>query len=177
MSGDVAAGNNPGHSRRALHLLRLAHRGEVNIDTIVYTVLYRRLKVVHEVDSASPLWELDRKQLAAQRWELVVVLEGTNENSNMAFQARTSYLPSEILWGHRFEQMQLYRKDNNKFEINFSAFHSTYEVLTPRHSARHLEHLTRLAGRNQVAVSKYMAVQCYLCLILFRKSACFLDAR
>ena len=34
MSGDVAAGNNPGHSRRALHLLRLAHRGKVNIDTI-----------------------------------------------------------------------------------------------------------------------------------------------
>ena len=41
---------------------------------------------------------------------------------------RTSYLPCEIVWGHRFEQMQLYRKDNNKFEINFSAFHSTYEV-------------------------------------------------
>ena len=39
--------------------------------------------------------------------------------------SRTSYLPCEILWGHRFEQMQLYRKDNNKFEINFSAFHST----------------------------------------------------
>ena len=57
------------------------------------------------------------------------------------WKARTSYLPSEILWGHRFEQMQLYRKDNNKFEINFSAFHSTYEVLTPECCAR------QLAGR------------------------------
>ena len=54
---------------------------------------------------------------------------------------RTSYLPCEILWGHRFEQMQLYRKDNNRFEINFSAFHSTYEVDTPRYSARHMDHL------------------------------------
>ena len=52
---------------------------------------------------------------------------------------RTSYLPNEILWGHRFEQMQLYRKDNNKFEINFSAFHSTYEVDTPLHSARQMD--------------------------------------
>ena len=95
------------------------------------------------MNPASPLWELDRKQLAAQRWELVVVLEGTNENSNMTFQARTSYLPSEILWGHRFEQMQLYRKDNNKFEINFSAFHSTYEVETPECCARQL---TRRGG-------------------------------
>ena len=36
-------------------------------------------------------------------------------------------------------QMQLYRKDNNKFEINFSAFHSTYEVDTPLKSARDIE--------------------------------------
>ena len=43
------------------------------------------------------------------------------------------------MWGHRFEQMQLYRKDNNKFEINFSAFHSTYEVDTPLHSARQMD--------------------------------------
>ena len=52
---------------------------------------------------------------------------------------RTSYLPSEILWGQRFKQMQLYCKDNNKFEINFSAFHSTYEVDTPLKSAKDIE--------------------------------------
>ena len=62
---------------------------------------------------------------------------------------RTSYLPCEILWGHRFEQMQLYRKDNNKFEINFSAFHSTYEVDTPRYSARHLDQLVIRDRENQ----------------------------
>ena len=39
--------------------------------------------------------------------------------------------------------MQLYRKDNNKFEINFSAFHSTYEVDTPMHSARQLDEQER----------------------------------
>ena len=47
------------------------------------------------------------------------------------------------MWGHRFEQMQLYRKDNNKFEINFSAFHSTYEVDTPLHSARQMDEQER----------------------------------
>jgi len=52
-------------------------------------------------------------------------------------------LPNEILWGHRFEQMQLYRSDNNKFEINFSAFHSTYEVDTLNYSARHLDQMKR----------------------------------
>merc|ERR1739838_1244426 len=81
--------------------------------------------------------------LARERFELLLVLEGTNETSNTTFQARTSYLPNEILWGHRFEQMQLYRKDNNKFEINFSAFHSTYEVDTPLHSARQIDYQER----------------------------------
>ena len=48
------------------------------------------------------------------------------ENKNTPY--RSSYLPNEILWGHRFESMVLYRKDHNKFQVNFSAFNSTYEV-------------------------------------------------
>ena len=50
-------------------------------------------------------------------------------------------MPCEILWGHRFEQMQLYRKDNNRFEINFSAFHSSFEVATPTMSAKQLDRI------------------------------------
>ena len=54
---------------------------------------------------------------------------------------RTSYLPNEILWGHRFESMVLYRRDHNNFHINFSAFHGTYEVDTPTCNARMLDEL------------------------------------
>ena len=46
--------------------------------------------------------------------------------------SRTSYLPNEIILGHRFKQMQIYLKDHNKFEINFSAFHSTDVVESAR---------------------------------------------
>ena len=35
-------------------------------------------------------------------------------------QARTSYLPHEIQWGQRFEQMLIYRRDQNKFQVLFS---------------------------------------------------------
>merc|ERR1712121_257000 len=101
------------------------------------------LDIVHVIDENSPFYTMTSSDLGNQRFELVLVMEGTNETSNMTFQARTSYLPSEILWGHRFEQMQLYRKDNNKFEINFSAFHSTYEVDTPLHSARQMDEQER----------------------------------
>jgi len=57
----------------------------------------------------------------------------------MAFQARSSYLPTEILWGHRYEPMTLFRRDHNKFQVNFSAFHSTQEVNTPLCSANELD--------------------------------------
>ena len=34
--------------------------------------------------------------------------------------------------------MLLYRKDHNKFQVNFAAFHSTFQVETPQCSAREL---------------------------------------
>jgi len=94
------------------------------------------LDIVHVIDEDSPFYEISEADLAKERFELLVVMEGTNETSNMTFQARASYLPQEILWGHRFEQMLLYRRDHNKFQVNFSAFHSTYEVDTPLCSAK-----------------------------------------
>merc|ERR1719244_1926437 len=97
------------------------------------------LDIVHVIDEESPFYNMTASDLVKERFELLVVLEGTNETSNMNFQARTSYLPSEILWGHRFESMMLYRQDHNNFQINFSAFHSTYEVDTPVCSARTLQ--------------------------------------
>jgi len=97
------------------------------------------LDIIHLIDQDSPFYEMSQYDLAREMFEVVVVMEGTNETSNMTFQARASYLPQEILWGHRFEQMVLYRRDHNKFQVNFSAFHSTYEVDTPLCSAKQLD--------------------------------------
>jgi len=99
------------------------------------------LDIVHVIDKDSPFYDLNATELSRQRFEVVVVMEGTSETSNMTFQARTSYLPHEIQWGQRFEQMLIYRRDQNKFQVNFSAFHSTYEVATPLCSAHTLERL------------------------------------
>jgi len=129
---------------------RISHEGEVyqemhnllvNPETTSEPCIFFvwPLDIVHVIDETSPLYDMTEADFATDSFEIILVMEGMNETSNMIFQARTSYLPSEILWGHRFEQMQLYRKDNNKFEINFSAFHSTYEVDTPLKSARDIE--------------------------------------
>jgi len=115
------------------------------------------LDIVHVIDQDSPLYDMTEEDFANDAFEIILVMEGMNETSNMIFQARTSYLPTEILWGHRFEQMQLYRKDNNKFEINFSAFHSTYEVDTPMHSARQLDEQERQREIEVIQMQKMLS--------------------
>jgi len=100
------------------------------------------LEIVHVIDEESPLYDMSATDMTKERFEIIIVMEGTIETSSMTFQARTSYLPNEILWGHRFEPMTLYRKDHNKFQVNFSAFHSTYEVETPLCSSHELDNYT-----------------------------------
>jgi potassium inwardly-rectifying channel subfamily J len=55
--------------------------------------------------------------LSTANFELHVSMEGTIESTGLTFQARSSYLPNEILWGHRFESMMLYRHENKKYQV------------------------------------------------------------
>ncbi|XP_053213545.1 ATP-sensitive inward rectifier potassium channel 12-like [Panonychus citri] len=92
--------------------------------------------IVHEVDSSSPFYSMSADSLVRERFEIVVILEGTIESTGQSIQARTSYLPCEILWGHRFEQMIGYRKDTGQYRVDYSKFNNTYEIDTPTSSAK-----------------------------------------
>ena len=46
------------------------------------------LDIVHVIDETSPFYTMSAADLAKERFELLLVLEGTNETSNMTFQAR-----------------------------------------------------------------------------------------
>ena len=65
----------------------------------------------------APYFSMSASEMANDKFELVVGLEGMIESTSMTFQTRTSYLPDEILWGHRFEPMMLYRRDHNKYQV------------------------------------------------------------
>jgi len=43
-------------------------------------------------------------------------------------QARTSYLPSEILWGHRFERLVKYRREDGMYQVDYARFHQTVPI-------------------------------------------------
>ncbi|XP_053696796.1 G protein-activated inward rectifier potassium channel 3-like isoform X2 [Sabethes cyaneus] len=94
--------------------------------------------VVHRINSDSPLYNMSATDLLQDRFEVVVILEGTVESTGQSTQARSSYVNSEILWGHRFEPVVFYNKENQGYEINYSKFEETQQVDTPLCSAREL---------------------------------------
>jgi potassium inwardly-rectifying channel subfamily J len=59
----------------------------------------------------------------------------------MTTQARTSYLPDEILWGHRFEKLITFQKEDGTYKIDYSRFNSSIPVDTPLCSAKDLKQL------------------------------------
>ena len=58
---------------------------------------------VHRIDPDSPLYYDSAQDLLHSKYEILVFLEGTIESTGQVVQARSSYLPAEVLWGHRFE--------------------------------------------------------------------------
>lgn len=56
------------------------------------------ITVCHEIDENSPLYEVSKESLRTARFEIIAILEGVVESVGSTTQARTSYLPNEILW-------------------------------------------------------------------------------
>uniref|UniRef100_A0A1I8G100 G protein-activated inward rectifier potassium channel 3 n=1 Tax=Macrostomum lignano TaxID=282301 RepID=A0A1I8G100_9PLAT len=138
------------HVRAVLIKKRITRENEVlpleqfDID-LGYNDGYDRLFLVwpiiveHKIDCNSPFWEISADDLQTEQFELIVMLEGIIESTGMTTQARSSYLPSEIRWGHRFERLITYQKDNGEYQINYEKFHATREIPRfPRCSAREL---------------------------------------
>lgn len=65
--------------------------------------------------------------------------EGIIESTGMTTQARSSYLPSEILWGHRFQSLVTFKKDTGEYVVDYALFNDTVEVDTPLCSAKQLD--------------------------------------
>ncbi|KAF2980911.1 hypothetical protein EK904_014702, partial [Melospiza melodia maxima] len=136
------------HVRAQLIKPRITEEGEyIPLDQIDIDVgfdkgldrifLVSPITILHEINEDSPLFGISRQDLETDDFEIVVILEGMVEATAMTTQARSSYLASEILWGHRFEPVLF--EEKNQYKVDYSHFHKTYEVpSTPRCSAKDL---------------------------------------
>ncbi|CAF4713819.1 unnamed protein product [Rotaria socialis] len=58
--------------------------------------------VEHVINSRSPLYGIQKSTLAKEHFEIIAIIEGAFDYTGFACHFRTSYLPSEILWGFQF---------------------------------------------------------------------------
>jgi inward rectifier potassium channel len=80
--------------------------------------------VMHQIDEESPLHGASAASLAADNAELIVTASGVDETIAQPVHARTSYLPHEILWGHRFVDVMGWTDDGSRV-IDYRQFHDT----------------------------------------------------
>ncbi|KAL3272996.1 hypothetical protein HHI36_014452 [Cryptolaemus montrouzieri] len=102
------------------------------------------ITVGHIIDSSSPFYYLSASDMLQENFEILVILEGTIESTGQATQARSSYLASEILWGHTFKPVVYYNKERGGYETNYSKFDQTQPIDTPLCSAAELEEFQRI---------------------------------
>ncbi|KAK7939779.1 hypothetical protein WMY93_003105 [Mugilogobius chulae] len=106
-----------------------------------------------------PFYEMNKQELETSDFEIVVILEGMVEATAMTTQCRSSYVASEILWGHRFEPVLF--EEKNYYKVDYSRFDNTYEVpSTPHCSARELaERKSNCSSRNSFCYENEVALE------------------
>lgn len=66
----------------------------------------------------------------------------------MTAQLRSSYLPSEILWGHHLAPLVTYQKENGNYKIDYTQFHSTIPITMAEYSARDFNEKKKESKKN-----------------------------
>merc|ERR1719414_2498755 len=82
----------------------------------------------HKIDSESPFYSMSARDFLKKRYEIVVLLEGVIEQTGNSIQARSSYLPNEVLWGYRFVNLLNFKHSESEYKIDYSSFHSVFKV-------------------------------------------------
>uniref|UniRef100_A0A146KNK6 Inward rectifier potassium channel 4 n=2 Tax=Lygus hesperus TaxID=30085 RepID=A0A146KNK6_LYGHE len=101
------------------------------------TFLVWPVTVVHKIDQNSPLYDLAAEELFSADFEIVTSLVCTIESTGQQVEVRRSYVPLEILWGHRFKN--IIRKTRDRVHIDYSRFDRTVPVDTALCSAKSLQ--------------------------------------
>ncbi|XP_047539446.1 inward rectifier potassium channel 2-like [Vanessa atalanta] len=95
--------------------------------------------LVHEIDESSPFYKLSPQDIVQNSYEVTVSLRGASASMGTFTQSQTSYLPREVVWGHRFPPVVKYDIHKQKYVIDHSKLDAIEYINTPFCSAYHLE--------------------------------------
>ncbi|XP_069511183.1 inward rectifier potassium channel 16 [Ambystoma mexicanum] len=100
-------------------------------------ILVAPVTIVHTIDRESPLYSMDRKALATGCFEVLVTFVYTGDSTGTSHQSRTSYLPREIYWGYRFNDVLQVKK--KYYKVDGIQFEEMTEYYAPFCSAKQLD--------------------------------------
>eukprot|EP00090_Calanus_glacialis_P010130 TRINITY_DN18528_c0_g1_i1.p1 TRINITY_DN18528_c0_g1~~TRINITY_DN18528_c0_g1_i1.p1 ORF type:complete len:126 (-),score=43.12 TRINITY_DN18528_c0_g1_i1:60-404(-) len=91
-------------------------------------------------------------------------MEGTTPETGNNIQVRTSYLPSEILWGYKFEHScVMFNRDIGKYEVKFDTLNTIVKDNTPCLSPKSYEEQKKTSDgevqRNSTPANSSPAIQ------------------
>ena len=116
------------------------------------TLLLWPVTVSHKIDKHSPFYSMAPRDFLSAKFELIVSLEGVVEPTGNSVQARSSYLPNEILWGYRFKNLMKYNKTRGIYIVDCSHLNSIVQDETPTVSAKMLDEKRRLDAKRFATV-------------------------
>jgi len=82
----------------------------------------------HLINETSPFWKFDRRDFEKGDYEIIVIIDGQDEHTDSFVQVRTSFLPTEVIWGRHFKPMTATRH-GQRFKLNFKDFRVTKRSL------------------------------------------------
>jgi inward rectifier potassium channel len=103
-----------GHVYRRFQELKV-ERARTPMFALTWTVL-------HPIDESSPLYGATAEDLKAWQAEIVIVLSGADDIFAQRIHARHSYLPDEIVWNQRFEDI-LHLDDQGNRIVDYGRLH------------------------------------------------------
>ncbi|BAY85371.1 K+ channel inward rectifier domain-containing protein [Calothrix parasitica NIES-267] len=79
--------------------------------------------VMHPINESSPLYGVTLEEMQEKEMEILITLTGIDQTVSDNIHAHHSYIPTEILWNHKFIDI-LSKTRNGKRSIDYSCFHN-----------------------------------------------------
>jgi inward rectifier potassium channel len=108
---------------RKFRLLEL-ERSEVVFFPLAWTL-------VHPITEESPLWGLSDEDLRKAEFEFLVLVTGVDETFSQQVHARSSYKPTEIIWGAKFRNIFNPPDDHGRLSVDIHRIDQSDPVSLP----------------------------------------------
>jgi inward rectifier potassium channel len=103
-----------GHSMRRFYKLPL-FRNQSSLFALTWTVM-------HPINESSPLYGITLEEMVEKEMEIIITLTGIDQTVSDNIHAHYSYIPTEILWNHKFADILSKTRDGRR-SVDYSCFH------------------------------------------------------